>query len=136
MKKILFITTRNPYSTRFSGDVIRSYKIIEVLRKKHKLDVLYLGNKKHQNSNFNFNYPNFFLKIIFCLISLLKIQPIQFGLFYSYKMKGYINKNANKYDVIFFYHIRSAQYYPENFKGKAIIEGNTKFIGAELMSSD
>ena len=26
MKKILFITTRNPYSGRYSGDVIRSLK--------------------------------------------------------------------------------------------------------------
>ena len=31
MKKILFITTRNPYSGRFSGDVIGSLKIINFL---------------------------------------------------------------------------------------------------------
>ena len=33
-KKILFITTRNPFSTRFSGDVIGSKKIINTLKKK------------------------------------------------------------------------------------------------------
>ena len=32
-KKILFITTRNPYSGRYSGDVIRSLKIINLLKK-------------------------------------------------------------------------------------------------------
>ena len=32
-KKILFITTRNPYSGRYSGDVIRSAKIINLLKK-------------------------------------------------------------------------------------------------------
>ena len=34
MKKILFITTRNPYSGRFSGDVIGSLKIINFLKEK------------------------------------------------------------------------------------------------------
>ena len=34
MKKILFITTRNPYSGRYSGDVIRSLKIINLIKKK------------------------------------------------------------------------------------------------------
>ena len=31
MKRILFVTTRNPYSGRYSGDVIRSLKIIEAI---------------------------------------------------------------------------------------------------------
>ena len=34
MKKILFITIRNPYSGRYSGDVIRARRIIEYLKKK------------------------------------------------------------------------------------------------------
>ena len=34
MKKILFISTRDPYSGRYSGDVIGSNKIINVLNKK------------------------------------------------------------------------------------------------------
>ena len=33
MKKILFIATRNPFSGRYSGDVIRSLKIINLLKK-------------------------------------------------------------------------------------------------------
>ena len=45
MKKILFITTRNPYSGRYSGDVIRSFKIINVLKKRHKIDLVFLGKK-------------------------------------------------------------------------------------------
>ena len=42
MKKILFISTRNPYSGRYSGDVIRSLKIINLLKKKYHLDVVCL----------------------------------------------------------------------------------------------
>ena len=46
MKKILFITTRNPYSGRYSGDVIRSFKIINLLKKK-KIDLVFLGKKNN-----------------------------------------------------------------------------------------
>ena len=42
MKKILFITTRNPYSGRYSGDVIRAKKIIEHLRKKNSVVAVFL----------------------------------------------------------------------------------------------
>ena len=42
MKKILFISPRNPYSGRYSGDVIRSLKIINLLKKKYHLDVVCL----------------------------------------------------------------------------------------------
>ena len=54
-KKILFITTRNPYSGRYSGDVIRSLKIINLLKKKYSLDVLCFKNDKENiltNRNF------------------------------------------------------------------------------------
>ncbi len=126
MKKILFVSTRNPYSGRFSGDVIRSFKIINILKKKNKVDVLYLGEKTKLNTKknllLNFEHPNFFLKIFFCIVSLFKFEPMQFGLFYSSKLKKHIHENYHKYDVIFFYHIRSSQYCPESFKGKTIIE--------------
>ena len=66
MKNILFITTRNPYSGRFSGDVIRSAKIIDYLKKNHNIDVVFLGeqnNSKSINTNMiGFKQPNFFLK--------------------------------------------------------------------------
>ena len=47
MAKILFITTRNPYSGRYSGDVIRALKVINFLRKKNIVDVVYLSKKKY-----------------------------------------------------------------------------------------
>ena len=45
MKKILFITTRNPYSGRYSGDVIRAKKIIKYLRKKNSVVAVFLTKK-------------------------------------------------------------------------------------------
>ena len=124
MKKILFISTRNPYSGRFSGDVIGSLKIINILKKKHTVDIVTLGNGGENNKKnlIFFNKPNFFLKVFYIFLSLCKIQPLQFGLFQSKKMKEYIQKVADNYDLLFFYHIRSSQYLPKEYKGIKVIE--------------
>ena len=124
--KILFITTRNPYAVRFSGDVMRASRIIKLLRNKYNTDVLFIEKKNYQkgkrNTDIEFKDPNFFYKIYYCLISLFKLEPIQFGLFHSPKLKHYIKQNAGKYDVLFFHHIRSTQYFPKSYKGKTILE--------------
>ena len=73
MKKVLFIATRNPFSGRYSGDVIRSLKIINLLKKKYHLDVVFL-NKNREFKTFNKNiltfknqffYKNFLLYYFF-----------------------------------------------------------------------
>ncbi len=33
MKRALFISTRNPFSKRYSGDVIGSQKVVKILKK-------------------------------------------------------------------------------------------------------
>jgi glycosyltransferase involved in cell wall biosynthesis len=124
MKKILFISTRNPFSNRYSGDVIGSKKIISVLKKKNKLDVVTLGKTENlsENNIYIFKYPSLFLKFIYMIKSLILFKPLQFSLFYSNKMKKFIYDRAEDYDLIFFYHIRSSQYLPKNYYGKKIIE--------------
>ena len=133
MKKILFISTRNPFSGRYSGDVVRSLKIVNFLKKKYSLDIVCLGKKGElKNKNMNilaFNDSNFFLKIFYCIVSLLKFEPIQFGLFYSREMKEYLREYAYQYDCLFFYHIRSSQYLPTNYRGKIIIEMGGAGVG-------
>ena len=124
MKKILFISTRNPYSNRYSGDVIGSKKIINALKKKHILDVVSLGERENfsQKNIFIFKSPSFLNKFLYALKSLFYLHPIQFGFFYSNEMKTFISNNALNYDILFFYHIRSSQYLPQNYYGKKIIE--------------
>ena len=46
MRKILFISTRNPYSNRYSGDVIGSKKTLQILKKNSSLDIVTLGDRK------------------------------------------------------------------------------------------
>ena len=125
MKKILFITTRNPYSGRYSGDVVRSLKIINLLKKKFLLDVVFLNSNNNnikEKNKVSFKHSNLFTKILNCFVSFLKLKPIQLGLFFSKEMKFYIENNANNYDYLFFYHLRSTQYLPKNFYGKTILE--------------
>ncbi len=71
---------------------------------------------------FIFKTPNLLLKIINVIKSLFFLRPLQFGFFYSAKMKQFIHDKASDYDLIFFYHIRSSQYLPKNYYGKKIIE--------------
>ena len=124
MKKILFVSTRDPFSGRYSGDVIRSLKIINVLKKRFHVDVVYLGNKpiKQDKNIFFFTHSNIFIKILYCFISVIKIEPIQFGLFFSKEMKKFIEENSHSYEIIFFQHIRSSQYLPKNYYGTTILD--------------
>ena len=125
MKKVLFISTRNPYSGRYSGDVIRSLKIINLLKKKLHVDTVCLSKEGFEDRGKNlvtFKLPNIFLKAIYCIISFLKFEPIQLGLFFSKEMKMHIENNCYEYDYLFFYHVRSSQYFPKNFLGKKILE--------------
>ena len=126
MKKILFITTRDPYSGRYSGDVRRAVKVIRYLKKTNKVDVIYLTKNKqfHRKTElkYQFYYPNFILKIFYCFVSILKINPIQYGVFFSRDMSNFVKNNAKNYDILFFHHMRSSQYLPKNYTGKTILE--------------
>ena len=137
MKKILFISTRDPYSGRYSGDVIGSKKIIDILKKKNILDVVCLGEKNFSQKNvFKFKKPFFLLKIFYMFKSLVFFKPLQFGLFFSKDMKRFVSSRADDYDLIFFYHIRSSQYLPRNFRGKKIIEMGDLYSSNYLQTFD
>lgn len=128
MKKILFVTSRNPFTKEYSGDGLRSSKIIKFLDKKNKLDVVYSNNqlqkKKFKSKNINqIVFKNQLLKRIYNIfLSLINLRPLQLGFFYCSGIKNYIKNNHHKYDVIIFHLIRSAQYLPADFQGKKILE--------------
>ena len=78
MKKILFVSTRNPYSNRYSGDVIGSKKIVSILKKNNKLDIVTLSDKEDfsQKNIFIFKSPILFFKIINVIKSLFFFKTI------------------------------------------------------------
>ena len=124
MKRALFISTRNPFSRRYSGDIIGSKDVIKNLKKIYSLDIVSLGNSEDLSKKniFIFKSPFFLFKIFNVIKSLINFEPMQYGIFYSNKMKKFIDENADNYDLIFFYHIRSSQYFPRYYRGKKIIE--------------
>ena len=129
MRKILFVTTRNPFTKRYSGDRLRSSQIIKYLSKKNKLDMVYtdeLNNETVPDNSFKGNKFFFkrslFLSLINSFLQLLRINPLQIGFFYSEKAHKFIENQHNNYDVIIFHLLRSIKHMPSNFTGKKILE--------------
>ena len=86
MKKILFITVRDPFSGRFSGDVIRANKFINFLSKRNKICVVSLGKNNKTKSkgkllHKNFEKQNFFLNLIYLIKFFLQLKPLHFSFF-------------------------------------------------------
>ncbi len=127
MKKILFIAPRNPFSGRYSGDVIRAKKIIEFLSRNNYVKVISNNNKdlKIKKSRFSyqgFKEPSLIRKIVYIIISLIKLKPLQLGFFYCPKLEKYVNLNANNFDLIFFQSFRVAQYLNKDLKEKCLLD--------------
>ncbi len=118
MKKILFLTVRDPFSGRFSGDVIRSKKFVEYFSKKNNVQVLALGkgNKIKNSKRLSikiFKKENFIIILFRCLFSVFKLKPLHLSFFYSSELKEYLRKNIEIYDLIFCQSIRSFQFLPK-----------------------
>ncbi len=74
---------------------------------KNKITQTKISDKK--NNDYIFKSNNFLLKIFFSFKSLLFLKPIQFGFFFSKKIKEFVEKNYKNYDTIIFHLNRSTQ---------------------------
>lgn len=127
MKKILFVTTRFPLDL-YGGDKDRALGIIQVLSDNNSVDIVCLAEKKH--ANFKNKLKNkikiFRINKISRILTVIKfmflLKPMQLGFYFSSEMKKYINENSKNYDSIIFHTIRAAQYLPEDYTGKKILE--------------
>ncbi len=118
MKKILFICSRNPFSKRFSGDVIKSEKFIHYLSRNYYVKVISPNYKNYQIKESKFSYEGFvdtgyLRKFYYIIKSLLQLKPLQLGYFYNPKIEDYIINNYEKYNYLFFQSFRSVQYLPK-----------------------
>ena len=124
-KRILFVTTRSPFSKIFSGDRQRAKTIINHLNKKNKLEIIYSDNfdEKGKTKIKSFFYKRRFIdKIKGILSCLIELRPLQLGYFYSDEIFKFLKFNHQNYDTIIFHLIRSAQYLPKDFMGKRLLE--------------
>ncbi len=127
MKKILFISVRNPFSGRFSGDVIRSKKFIQYFSKRNIVEIACLGEnnkitKFHNITLRTFKKRNFIFFLLNILFSFLKFQPIHLCFFFSPYLRDFVKNNCNKYNVIFCQSIRSFQYVPNQVNSRIILD--------------
>ncbi len=127
MKKILFVSTRDPFSGRYSGDVIRAKKFLYFLSRKNYVKVISLANSNYKKKDSKLSYegfsePNIFLKIFYIFSFFLRLKPLQLGFFYSPKIKQFINDNYESFDTIIFQSFRTAQYLQYNAKEKSILD--------------
>ncbi len=129
MQKILIVSPKAISSQSFEGAQGRIFDIAKFLSKKNKIDFVCTSNnvfKKKGNLSF-FNkivvfQISFISRIFNIIICILKLQPMQKGFFFSKKMCDFISENKDNYDTIIFHLIRSAQYLPDEFRGKKILE--------------
>ena len=127
MKKILFISPRNPFSGRYSGDVVRAKKFAYYLSRNNYVKVIsphfhHFKKKESKLSYTGFKEPNIFLKIFYSLLSIFKFKPLQLGYFYSPQIKKFVKENYQNYDLIFLQSFRVAQYVPKEFEKKSILD--------------
>ena len=95
MKKILFVSNRNPFSGRYSGDVIRAKKIVNYLSKNNFVKVVSINEsnikKKYSRLSYQgFRNENLLFKIFNIILSLINFKPMQLGYFFSSNIKDYI----------------------------------------------
>jgi hypothetical protein len=130
VKKLLFISPRNPFSGRYSGDVIRAKEFVNFFKKKYKTTVVTIDkinskNKIGKIKIITFKDKNIIFKLINVFFSLIKLKPLQLGYFYSEKMDNYVLQNFKNYDIIFCQSTRAAQYVTNiKFKKKILDMGD------------
>ena len=129
MQKILIVSPKVISSQSFDGAQKRIFDIAKFLSKRNKMDFVCTGNgvleKKGNLSFFNkivVFQISFVSRVFNIIICILKLQPMQKGSFFSKKMCDFISENKDNYDTIIFHSIRSAQYLPDEFRGKKILE--------------
>ena len=127
MKKILFISVRDPFSDRYSGDVIRSKKFVQYLLKKNNVEVICLGPTNKVTSSKKLSIRSFkrdnLLKCVFNIfISLFKFRPLHFNFFHSSEIKEFIDDNYQNFDIIFCQSIRSFQFLSDKIYKKIILD--------------
>lgn len=118
MKKVLFISSR-PIFPITGGDQIRTAQQLEYLSKKYKVDVIYIKTSqiidktKEYQPNVH-NVYDIYIPTYKCYFQTLRFLfnklPLQVNYYYNYHIADFINKQINKYDIVFCNNIRTAEY--------------------------
>ncbi|PRX35674.1 sugar transferase (PEP-CTERM/EpsH1 system associated) [Orenia metallireducens] len=122
MKKILVITSRVPYPP-VGGDKLLFYNQLKFLSKNYDVDLLFINEgsedfrsldhlKQLCNQVVDFNYDRLKFKIN-TIKGLFSKTPLQIHYYYFKEVQKWIDDNYNNYDLIYNFHIRTAEYIKE-----------------------
>lgn len=129
--RILIVTTRLPFPP-YKGDKLRIFNIAKYLAQRNQVKIVSLIKSKKEASYINELskykievvpvYLPLWKKLLNVTLGLFSAKPLQVSWFYSKKMKVMIKKLIDdiKPDVVFYYLIRGAQYFDENFAEKTL----------------
>ncbi|MCX6171131.1 MAG: glycosyltransferase [Ignavibacteriales bacterium] len=121
--KILIITTQIPFPP-FRGDKLKIFNICKILVKRNEVKVVtflrkssearYVEELKEKGINVEVVKFPYFKSILNLFRSVISAVPFQVSAFYSKKMQSKIFEltSVEKYDVIYFHLINTAQYLP------------------------
>ncbi|MCD7973904.1 MAG: glycosyltransferase family 4 protein [Candidatus Azobacteroides sp.] len=124
-KRILIINSRPPYPL-YTGGEMRTYQMIKLLSSIYEnIDIAYLAHNETSETKkgiapyckgiYSFPAPGRISILIRTLLGLLTGKlPLQVHYFYSSSMQKWIDKNINKYDLVFCNNIRTAEYIRNN----------------------
>lgn len=142
MKKILFITPKIPIPA-ISGGFISTFSSLKTLPKIFKVDVVsFIDDETESREKYTSELKKLGIKNVYFIDYKVKnrsistiiksiIQPLPLSVYRnkSSKMKNYVNKIAENYDLIYADHWLTKQYIPKSFKGTKILkEHNAEYI--------
>ncbi|MBJ6368160.1 glycosyltransferase [Snuella sedimenti] len=126
--KLLMIFHRPPFPL-IGGDKIRMYQNLKILSGRYNIDVLFVNDKKTDESIkenilklaneviiFEFKKYKFYLTTLFGFV--FNRNPLQVNYYYFKEVQKWVDNNINNYDLVFCHTIRSAEY----VKDKAIFK--------------
>lgn len=118
MRKALFISSRELYPI-IGGEKIRTAQQLEFLSKDYDVDVICMSESKTYNlgylREYIHTYYHFYVpkwkNLLWTLRSIFNNKPLQVNYYYSGKIDNFIQRNINKYDIVFCNNIRTTDYF-------------------------
>jgi len=130
-KRALMVSYRFPWPEYKGGYNLRVLNFAKILKEDHNVDLLSLyenNSEAKKQKELKEIFDNVFLfqktkieEYIDTLKSVFKGDPLQIGYYKSDKIKSWLKKNYQNYDILFFFTMRSIEY-GENLKNFKVID--------------
>lgn len=127
-KRILVVTTRYPFPPT-GGDKLRIAQLCGILAREYEVHLAALSEAVPVGppedaclaGSVVFRQPKL-LSWLLCLVGLGGRQPLQLSYYYNLRLRRYVRRSAPEFDAIVFHLARAAQFRPDGFAGRTVLE--------------